>query len=246
MVTAVPWVLSPAWEFCISWVWPPQKNQRKFIWRVTFLAHGFLSVHFSNFVLPCVCVCVLGIWHLTGGCWFGGSTILSCCLPQQWQTKEWFHVLHDNKQVPPGMLFIGEYRKNPSEGSCWLFLLIEICYSKTYLAYRDKMPWFSWLKKWRKKPKVKSSRINLLFGLEKIHLPESLMASLRSFYLPYHIAPPSLQKEGEEEPFVVFCLGCLNTRWALPTKWWEIAGCVWWGSLSLWAIEISSERAPRW
>lgn len=85
---------------------------------------------------------------------------------------------------------------------------------------------------------MKSSRINLLFRLEKIYLQESLVASLRSLYLPYHSTPSSLKKRGGEKPFAVCCLGCLNIHWSLAASemirnHWVVSGR---GTMCLWPI----------
>lgn len=109
----------------------------------------------------------------------------------------------------------------------------------TFLAYRGLSAgtWFSWLKKWRRKSTMISSRINLPFRLEKIYLQESLVASLRSFYLCYHTTSSLLQKKGREtlysllsgllkhpsEPHQVYVIGTARTSG--PSKFipcWEL------------------------
>lgn len=88
---------------------------------------------------------------------------------------------------------------------------------------------------------MKSSRINLLFSLEKIYLQESHVACLNSFYLPYYSTPPySKNKIKEEKTFEVCFLGCLNTHQSLTASkmirnHWVVYGG---GNLSLWPIQI--------
>jgi len=142
---------------------PDKMNPRRFIWRNSIssswvLVSFPLQLCFAMCVCVCVCVCVITYTMCVTS--YRELAVGLGSVPSM-QTQEWFHVLH-NRQIPLGMFFTGEYKKNPLEVSCRYFLLTEVCWQK--------VPWFSWLKKWRKKPKVKSSRISVLFTLGKIYL----------------------------------------------------------------------------
>lgn len=127
----------------------------------------------------CACVCVLGMCVVSDSrllVWGPSQPSLPAVSQINGRHKSGFIFSLTIDTFLLGCSPLGGTRKVPEE-----FVL-------SFLVYRGvwaEVPWFSLLSRWRKKPNVKSSRINFLFSLKKIHLQESLVASLRSFYLPY-------------------------------------------------------------
>lgn len=111
-------------------------------------------------------------------CWVAVIAVHLSRLPDQRQTRERLRVFHDKRQSSPEKLPIAEHKRNPLAVPCCP------CWLTDLLVF------------WMEEMKVKRSRINLLFRLEKSYFQGSRVASLRSFYLSY---PPTLltpQREG--------------------------------------------------